>query len=731
MLYLPKIACIENLHSSFKHVAANRSGPGSDGVTIEQFSNQLEQHLAQISYEIMHKTYQFQPALGIELTRENRTVFVLNIRDRVTNQAIAQILSNPLEKYLHPANYSYRAGRSAVEASILLQKELSQKQFPYVLKCDIHHYFDSVDHEILHSLLKRSLGEESADTIRLVLHAIKNKCLIEGGLRETIKGICQGSPLSPLLSNLYLAPFDRYLEKRGFRHIRFSDDIIILLQDSAQGKLLRQEIENFLQAHLKLKLHPNKGGIFAFQDGFNFLGFHFSPSGRFPGKEAAERLQARLQNAKNQAEKLEAVQRWEAYYGKGTASAALLQNPSKEPQCEEATPLENEKPEGTNMQDMEIQDLRHLEAGPSLESPPRWPKIVSIFLDLFRGNPNAFAHAYQSENRYGYAPVHRPISPSDIITHLLGKETLGVYPLHHDQAAFSCLDLDLDRATLEEYAKTKPGQLSVYQDTLLQHTRAIQKILQELGIEPLLEESGYKGYHLWVFAQNFIPAILLSEFWKKILTYTGPAPAKMQREIFPRETISDGRLGSLIKLPLGIHPHSGRRSMFLDKAGAIITNPQNLLQNAFKASESILQAIVTGKKAPASLPSTDIEKMIHGCNVVKYLHDQAIQEHILGHFARCILLYTIGQLGEDGEKYLHYLLKHCKNYNYNITQKYIATKHASPMGCRRIQEIMGESLNEIECCCTFPNLPSGGYASPMLHVYPNATKNLGGRKGRD
>ena len=110
---------------------------------------------------------------------------------------------------------------------------------------------------------------------------------------------------------------------------------------------------------------------------------------------------------------------------------------------------------------------------------------------------------------------------------------------------------------------------------------------------------------------------------------------------------------------------------------------------------------------------------------MRYLCAKAKHYQDLGHFERRILLHTVGKLGKEGEKYIYHFISHCSNYNYEYTQRQIDKKHPAPMSCRSIQKIMGNLLKQINCNCMFEKVPQKGYLSPLLHVYPNATKDQG------
>ena len=686
MSLLVQIAGEDNLRQAFRHIAANNGRPGVDNISIDDFAAQLETNLRPIATALLAGSYTPQPALAIELAEKKRTVSILTVADRVVTQACHQILVSVIEPYLHDASYAYRPRRSAIQASQQLQQLLASDQFPTVLRCDIYQFFDHVNHSIAAHFLEWTLPEPDPGTIALIYRLLQQPQLLHGQLQDSTIGLCQGSPLSPLLANLYLTPLDRYLERSGYRHLRFSDDLVILLPQADQAQPLRHQIDDFLRDYLDLQLHPDKVVLAHFREGFDFLGFHFSPSGRRPSQNSQERLRARLALIEEEQQRNQALIQWENYYGKGSA------------------------------------DLTAPPALPAAKNRPAYP-IITLMLRLFRGNPRCFARAYNNGRHCGYIPVARPMDEADIMAHLLGRETIGLYLLDQDQIYCSCLDLDIETRIMDTCYHNHPGEFAAYENRVLQQARRFEQSLRQLGLAPLLEQSGYKGYHLWLFFAGPVPARQVICLWKILLRHIGAAPRGIKREIFPREERAHGRkLGSLIKLPLGLHPQNQARSIFIDDVGEPIANPLQLLAKIPKATADIIHDIANGRKQPLVVTAA-IERLLNGCNAVRYLVIKAKQQRYLGHFERSILLYTLGQLGEDGEKILHRTIGFCYNYDRRYTQRQIEKKHPAPMGCRRIQEIMGEELEKVECRCRF-SLPDCGYASPLLHVDSNATHNL-------
>lgn len=681
MQYLQKILSFENCITAFKHIAANKGSPGIDGITLENFSQNLEANIENIIKNIYEKTYAFQPALSVNIPGKERVVYILTVSDRVVTQAVNQILSIPVGDYFHASSYAYRFGKSAIGASKDLFSYLQKQKIESILKFDIYKFFDEIDHRILQKLLHHAIGN-AYDTLHFIQQIILQPRCIDGQIFPSQKGVCQGSSLSPLLSNLYLTPLDRFIEKSGYFHIRFSDDIVIPLKNKKDAGEIVDIIENFLFSYLNLKINREKISLNLFSEGFHFLGFHISQKGRIPGDRAKKRLFQKIDGLGNDEEKRKAVQQWEAYYGKNTAPLLASQK----------------------------------------EKIDTFP-IVNVMQSLFHGNKNCYAKAYKGKMRTGYYPVKEVITQDKIVEHLLGKETLGIYVLDKSKVYFSCLDLDIDKMIMDTFYHNNSGEFSIYADHVLQTARKIERLLEKINIFPILENSGYKGFHLWIFFDEAINASNIRNFWKYILSYID-IPKGIKYEIFPKESSAKYKLGSLIKLPLGLHPLTGTRTMFIDKNGDPISEPLKLLQSVKKVSFFTLQQILLNKKELNT--KSDLGNLLENCNVVNYLCAKAKREKNLSHFERIILLYTLAQLGESGQKYLHHIIGYCYNYSYNYTQKQIEKKHPSPMGCRRIQEIMGDVLEHLECRCSF-SLPHKGYASPILHAYPQGTKNLSRR----
>jgi CRISPR-associated protein Cas1 len=193
-----------------------------------------------------------------------RPLDIPSIVDRVAQGAVAMTLMPVLEREMEDSSFAYRPGRSVAQA---VQRVASHRRdgFRWVVDGDIVRFFERVPHDRLIELLERHVDDSRlVDLIALWL---------ENASHEGV-GLPQGSPLSPLLANLYLDLVDEQIEGRGVRLVRFADDFVLLCKsaDGARGAL--EKMSALLDEH-GLELHQDKTRIVPFDQGFRFLGHVF------------------------------------------------------------------------------------------------------------------------------------------------------------------------------------------------------------------------------------------------------------------------------------------------------------------------------------------------------------------------------------------------------------------------------------------------------------------------
>ncbi|MGR9108437.1 MAG: CRISPR-associated endonuclease Cas1 [Gammaproteobacteria bacterium] len=279
-----------NLFEAWLKVLENQGCAGSDGESLADFGNALSRNLATLESEVRYGTYRPKALLRVEIDKDTagrRPLSIPAVRDRVLQSAVARVLTPIFEAEFEDCSFAYRKGRS-VEQAVQRVIQFRDAGFRWVVDADIHGFFDEIDHSLLLERIQALISDEAIlRLIRLWLGAE----VIDGERRFRLgKGVPQGSPLSPLLSNLYLDHLDDALLERELRLVRFADDFLILCKSQAHAEDALELSEEVL-GRLKLNINRDKTSVLSFDRGFRFLGVEFIRSLAFPA-EAGDTLEA-------------------------------------------------------------------------------------------------------------------------------------------------------------------------------------------------------------------------------------------------------------------------------------------------------------------------------------------------------------------------------------------------------------------------------------------------------
>lgn len=268
------------LRSSFERVKKNGGAPGSDGVTIEAFEADLENQMTEIIAELRGKTYQPRPIRRVEIPKKSggvRKLGIPSIRDRVVQENLRNILEKIFEPTFSEHSHGFRPGRGCFTA--LREFFLQVRDGGIcIVDVDIEKCFDTIPHEPLIDAVAEEVADGSVlNLIRIILTAP-----IRDGYRivRPREGTPQGSPMSPLLANIYLAKLDRQLEKEGVQFCRYADDMRATSENMKEARHIRDRIDKGLKA-MGLKMSPTKTKLSYIDQGANFLGYRL---GKFRGK---------------------------------------------------------------------------------------------------------------------------------------------------------------------------------------------------------------------------------------------------------------------------------------------------------------------------------------------------------------------------------------------------------------------------------------------------------------
>jgi RNA-directed DNA polymerase len=265
----------ENMLSAWKQVKANKGACGIDGISIEEFPLYARENWEGIKQSLLEGEYQPSPVKRVEIPKDSggtRKLGIPIVMDRVIQQAIAQVLSPVFDPHFSESSFGFRPGRSAHQAVRKVLKDI-REGYRYAVDIDLEKFFDTVDHDVLMSRVARRVKDKGL--LRLIGRYLRCGVVVNGRLNQTTKGVPQGGPLSPMLSNILLDDLDKELEKRGHRFARYADDLIILAKSERAAYRVMASISRFLERKLKVKVNKDKSKVVLAQDS-SFLGFTFT-----------------------------------------------------------------------------------------------------------------------------------------------------------------------------------------------------------------------------------------------------------------------------------------------------------------------------------------------------------------------------------------------------------------------------------------------------------------------
>ncbi len=265
-----------NMTKAFHQVRKNKGAAGIDGKSVNDLSPSLHQRWHSIKHQVETGSYQPDPILGVEIPKPNgkkRLLGIPTVVDRVLHQALQQQLSPIFERDFQPHSYGFRPNRNAHQA---IQQALENINNGYhdIVDIDLKSFFDEVSHELLMTLIYRKV--KCPLTLKLIRKFLRAPICINGKLVKRRKGVPQGSPLSPLLSNIVLNELDKELTRRGHRYVRYADDFSIYLRSKSAARRVGNSIYLFLKTRLRLPINREKSGIRR-PSKFYMLGYGFVP----------------------------------------------------------------------------------------------------------------------------------------------------------------------------------------------------------------------------------------------------------------------------------------------------------------------------------------------------------------------------------------------------------------------------------------------------------------------
>jgi group II intron reverse transcriptase/maturase len=277
MELIEKILRASNLTQSSKAVIRNKGAGGIDGMQVNELETYLQGNRERLINQIRTGRYIPQAIRGQEIPKGNGKVRVLGIPtvvDRMLQQAVLRILMPGYEYMFSEYSYGFRPKRNTHQA-VGKSLEYINSGYQHIVEIDLKGFFDEVDHVLLLQLLYRKVKCKA--TMTLIRRWLRVPIEQKGKLVKRRKGVPQGSPISPLLSNIVLHELDEYMEKQGMKFVRYADDFSIYCKTKSQAKRQGNEIYKYLRDKLKLPINREKSGIRR-PVNFQILGYGFVPT---------------------------------------------------------------------------------------------------------------------------------------------------------------------------------------------------------------------------------------------------------------------------------------------------------------------------------------------------------------------------------------------------------------------------------------------------------------------
>lgn len=251
----------DNLNVAYLQVKRKKGAAGIDGMKVGEMLEWLKGNKEGFLTSLRNGKYKPQPVRRVEIPKPDggkRKLGIPTVLDRLIQQAIAQVLQPIFEKTFSENSYGFRPGKSAHQA-IRKAEAYYKEGYAKIVDLDLAQYFDTVNHDILINMLREEVKDERV--IQLIRKYLKSGVMEGGIVSPTVAGTPQGGNLSPLLSNIYLTKFDKLLEGREHKFVRYADDCNIYVRTPRTAKRVMESCIRYLEGTLKLTVNRKKSRI--------------------------------------------------------------------------------------------------------------------------------------------------------------------------------------------------------------------------------------------------------------------------------------------------------------------------------------------------------------------------------------------------------------------------------------------------------------------------------------
>ena len=282
------------LRTAWQQIRKNAGAAGIDNMTVEEFERREDDLLKLIHEKLKRGIYRFKPARRVlipkEGTSKKRKLGIPGVMDRIVSLSISRVFEEIFCPEFTRSNFGFRRGKSQHQA-IGHVRGIVVEGYEWCASIDLESFFDKIPHGLILKLIRRKVADEQL--ITMIARALKAGVIVEGRLEKTTEGCPQGSPLSPMLSNIVLNELDQELERRGLRYARWADDFVILVKSERAAKRVMEGTIRYLEEELGLPVNKEKSQVAKVKD-VPFVSFQVRAGKIRVSDKARTRFKARV-----------------------------------------------------------------------------------------------------------------------------------------------------------------------------------------------------------------------------------------------------------------------------------------------------------------------------------------------------------------------------------------------------------------------------------------------------
>ncbi len=270
---LERVYNMGRLRQAWQQVRRNAGAAGVDEMSVEEFGEMATEWLQLIQMKLKTGSYKFMPARRVYIPKpgssRKRGLGIPVVMDRIVSQSVNLAFMEIFEIDFTSSSFGFRRGKSQHQA-IGKMRDIMGDGYEWCASIDLERFFDEIPHGLILKLIRRKVRDERLVT--LIARALKSGVMEDGAFKKTTRGVPQGSPLSPILSNIVLNELDQELETRGHKYCRWADDFLIFLKSERAAKRVMEGVSRYLEDELGLRVNRGKSGVVETKRA-TFLGF--------------------------------------------------------------------------------------------------------------------------------------------------------------------------------------------------------------------------------------------------------------------------------------------------------------------------------------------------------------------------------------------------------------------------------------------------------------------------